>query len=381
MIPWLWISPALAVSWCAAPLIVHEWGVAVLRTDGVEAVGAPIPSWFHTEAPPPAVVETAVRHLPPDSGIRTLPVVQLYAPPMWSDPVPVALEVGFTQGSASVWYPQVDEHRPAAEANGAIASAARARLVAQRAERIPYRPQTLPPLPPDPTRQLAWHALTLQRTPTAPVHPARLGWVQALRETPGSLWIEQGGVSERFLFYEADTREIPALRLSRAPRSGADRALVVRNRSDWIVHDVIVASGGRVATLPAVPAGATATIHLDTPLDRDALLDWLRHRWIDPDQPGPPTDHHTALDPCEMMRDPAVPLERSDTHRLYEAELEVLLSVWADRLLEASDTHLVYREDTAALDAAMPLSLYTDMYHFMQLSRLGVVLVEGLQLP
>lgn len=82
-----------------------------------------------------------------------------------------------------------------------------------------------------------------------------------------------------------------------------------------------------------------------------------------------------------MMRDPAVPAEDASDHRLYGPELDVLLSVWADRLLASDDIHLTYREDVAALDAAMPLSVYTDMFHDVHLARLGVVLVEGLELP
>ena len=82
-----------------------------------------------------------------------------------------------------------------------------------------------------------------------------------------------------------------------------------------------------------------------------------------------------------MLRDPAVPVEAAEGHRLYAAEVDVLLSVWAERLLEAEGTHIVYREDVEALDALMPASLYTDMYHFIDWRRLGIVLVEGVALP
>jgi hypothetical protein len=54
----------------------------------------------------------------------------------------------------------------------------------------------------------------------------------------------------------------------------------------------------------------------------------------------------------------------------------VLLDVWAARLVGPGPLRLVYREDVAALDALMPLSVYTDMYHYAELRRLGVVLVE-----
>ena len=80
-----------------------------------------------------------------------------------------------------------------------------------------------------------------------------------------------------------------------------------------------------------------------------------------------------------MMRDPAVPVESSAGYRLYGPELDVLLGVWADRMLVSEGVHLVYREDPTALDSRMPLSIYTDMTHYVELSRLGVVLVEGVR--
>ena len=69
------------------------------------------------------------------------------------------------------------------------------------------------------------------------------------------------------------------------------------------------------------------------------------------------------------------------TGQSHDAEVDVLLSVWADRLLASDGVRVVYREDTAALDALMPASLYTSMFWYVQWRRLGVVLVEGLTLP
>jgi hypothetical protein len=79
------------------------------------------------------------------------------------------------------------------------------------------------------------------------------------------------------------------------------------------------------------------------------------------------------------MRDPMRPVERAADHRLYAGEVELLWSVWAERLLRADGDRVVYREDPAALDAMMPVSLYTDMYHFVEWSRLGLVVVEQLE--
>ena len=83
---------------------------------------------------------------------------------------------------------------------------------------------------------------------------------------------------------------------------------------------------------------------------------------------------------CVMMRDPALPVEAASGYRVYGPELDVLLGVWADRMLVADGVHLVYREDPTALDSRMPVSVYTDMMHYVTLSRLGVVVVEGVML-
>jgi len=143
------------------------------------------------------------------------------------------------------------------------------------------------------------------------------------------------------------------------------------------VHDVIVIADGRAWTAPAVPPGATAGFLLDRPLDRAALVRWLRERWIDP--AGPPVGWSWTAEDCVMMRDPAIPVEEAAGYRLYGPELDVLLSVWADRMLAADGARLVYREDPGALEARMPLSVYTDMRHYVELNRLGIVVVEGVQ--
>jgi hypothetical protein len=372
-----WVSSALARSWCASPLVVHEWGVQVLRTDGAEPVGVPMPSWFHRSGTSPAVGEP-VRHLPPDTGIRTLPVVQWYAPVQRD--LPAALEVGFTLGEAAVWWPAVDVLRPATEANSERARQARRELEQARARRDPLRDN--PPLPSDPTRQLGWDRLDLRVQAPARLPPAEVDWVEALRAMPGALWVERGSQADRFVFYEATTTERPSVVLERGESWGPGRQhVVLRNVGDWAVHDVVLVANGRVVTVPSIPAGATAGFLLQDPLERDELLSWLGSRWIDAKRPTAPTSWEMDMEDCAMMRDPAVPVEEAASHRLYRPEVELLLQVWGERLAESEGVHLVYREDVAQLDARMPLSVYTDMLHTLELRRLGVVLVEGTVLP
>jgi hypothetical protein len=372
-----WALPALARSWCASPLIVHEWGVQVLRTDGVAPTGVPMPSWFHRSGSGTSGGEP-VRNLPADNGIRTLPVVQWYAPVQRD--LPVALEVGFTLGEASVWWPTVDVLRPAAEACSTRAQQARRELEQARAQRDPFRED--PPLPSDPTKQLGWDRLELRVGAPSHLPPAEVDWVEALRAMPGSLWVERGHERDKFVFYEATTAERPSIVLERGETWGPGRQhVVLRNVGDWTVHDVVLVVDGRVVTVPAIPAGATAGFLLEEALDERELLSWLQARWVDAKKPQAPTSWEMDMEDCAMMRDPAVPTERATNHRLYAPEVELLLQVWGERLAQREGVHLVYREDLAQLDARMPMAVYTDMFHTMELRRLGVVLVEGMALP
>ncbi|MEZ4240464.1 MAG: hypothetical protein R3F59_30785 [Myxococcota bacterium] len=348
-----------------------SWCTSGASTPWAPAEGTPLPSWFYRQAPADRPSDAPrVRDLPADSGIRDLPVIQAYAP---RDDVPLALEVGFGPDAASAWWPQVDRRVSAPDASSPLAVAGRGALLAARAARTPMGPN--PPLGPDPTKQLGWDALTLSRSPATLPKPAEVPWVQALRDVPGALWVDATGESDRFVFYEAQTHDRPDLVLERGETWSPSRPhLVLRNVSDWTVHDVVVIADGRAWTAPAIPPGATAGFLLDQPLDRDAVLRWLRARWTDPG--GPPGDDWMQGD-CVMMRDPAVPTEVAADHRLYAAELDVLLGVWADRLLAADGARVVYREDEAALQARVPLAVYTDMRSHVALSRLGVAVIEG----
>src|SRR5262249_13042722 len=154
-----------------------------------------------------------------DSGIRLLPIVHFYSTGAWS-PVPLGYEVGFTRGEAASWYPQVDHRVPAAQANGADARAARARLIASRQSRT-YA--NAPALPADPTRQIEWSSLSLTNAATHTLHPSEVSWVEALRNLPGALWVNGASESERFLFYDARTSEQAAITVERGPTFGPGR--------------------------------------------------------------------------------------------------------------------------------------------------------------
>ena len=287
-----------------------------------------------------------VRDLPADSGIRDLPVVSFYASEVWGDPVPFAMEVGFSQGHPTAWWPPVDALSASSE------------------------------------RALAWDALALAKDPATAPRPTEVDWVRRQRALPLARWVVRGQESERFLFYEGRTRETPALVVRRGDSWAPDRPhYLLENTSGFPVHDVVIVADGKAWTAPTVPAGRSAGFLLVDPLDREAELARLKGRWSSGE--AAPLPMLRAGEDCVMMRDPAVPVERASDHRLYGAEVDVLLSTWADRLLVSRPgaAQILYREDPAAVDAAMPARLYTDQYHWIDWRRLSVVLVDSVVLP
>jgi hypothetical protein len=377
-------APVAAESWCASPLHAHEWGVQAFSADGAPLAPA-LSDHFHRQPSTTRPSATApsstppVRTLPADSGERALPLLHFYSGgTLSSGPIPVAVEVGFTEGDALAWYPQVDERRPAPIANGPAARTAHEALLQRRATRPPFG-TARPDLGADPTAQLVWNALSL--TPD-PIHrPARASaaWVDRFRAF-GALWVNARRESERFVFYEAATRERVALELVRsdAYRPG-HRHFVLQNRGTHAVHDVFFThrEGDRVFVFfaPSIPAGRSAGFVLEAHAVTDlaaATRDRLRERLVDAESPTPPTSMRWSRDDCVMMRDPAIPTTTSEGHRLYAHEVDAILDVWASTFFGSPGTTIVYREDPAYLDRVMPLSIYTDMYNHVKLRRLGL---------
>jgi hypothetical protein len=325
-------SAGWARTWCAAPIVAHEWGVTALRPGGGVVLPTELPPWFARSGVEP-LAGPRVRDLPADSGERTLPVVQFWAPGGVSGEVPAAATVGFTQGSATVWFPPVD-------------------VLALH----------------DPKAQLQWESLTLTTHPTGALGVVGGSpWVERLRTAPptngaGPLWVNRGADSERFLFYEGRTREVSAV--VAAPEGDG---WTVHNRSDWPVHDVWLVRDGRRGHVVRLEPGATQRVRFDAAVDAA----WRSEVWS-----GLVDTTATPPEPCLVQnRDPATPAQRPSGHQLYASEVDTMFQVWGPRLLAATP-HLMYREDPAALDAVMPVSLYTDMAHWFDWRRLGLVLVE-----
>lgn len=394
-------SPTRADMWCAGPLIIHEWGVHVHGSDGSPVPDPLLPSWFHTPWAPTVPDDALpVRLLPKDNGIRKLPVLHFYGA-AGAGTIPVGIEVGFTRGPASMWFPGVDLLRPEALANSPMAAAARAKLVADRAQRA----QTAllgqgSSLPSDPTRQLVWDRLELG-APTNPPNAAELSWITQARALD-SLWVTQGRETERFVFYEAQTREKVPLTLMRDRAwTPTRRAYVLTNGGPHPVHDLVLvhreAGTERVyvVEIASLAAGRSHTFTLETSLAKTpvarpggtgpsapiaATIARFRAALIDPDRPTWAATKAGESE-CGSGRDPAIPLEVASGYRLFAPEVDLVLSVWQARFFEQPGTTIVYREDPATLDAMMPLSIYTDMRHVPSLSRLGLALWEQVPLP
>jgi hypothetical protein len=396
---------AYAESWCAFPIEAHEWGVMAFDASGAPLHGlVPLPSWIYQRAsvdPSRDVkpVVSPVRDLPSDSGERDLPVVQFYAPHRWSDVIPLGLEVGFSRGVATAWFPQVDGLRSAAEANSPGAATARDRLLKRRAERVPFVPST-EHLPSDPTRQLIWEALSLSVNPPASLNPPLQPWVEALRASPDALWVSSGADAERFVFYEGRSAEHPMLTLQplAAPPAAGSCACEAQNTDTFPLYDVLIISRdpadpsglARVGFAPVIAPGAAVTIPLSAPLDPKALKSATEDRLLTrltsaPDAdvdvlPADGTSGSPVAPDCASPRDPAIPTEASTSHTLHPPEALALLSAWGPHLFSQPFITTVYRESPARIDAVMPLSLYTDMYHEVQLHRVGLVTQRSLPL-
>jgi len=159
------------------------------------------------------------------------------------------------------------------------------------------------------------------------------------------------------------------------------------------VHDIFfVHREGRAAwvfQIPSIPAGRSAGFILEDHAlgasppgsAADSPIGALRQALVDPVLSAPPDPNVWPGGECIMGRDPAIPFERAEGHRLYAAEVDLILGVWAERFFERPGTSIIYREDTAQLDEVMPLSIYTDMFHHVVLRRAGLALWQDVALP
>jgi hypothetical protein len=351
-------SDSHADMWCAQSLIVHEWGVHVFSGEESSRQTNPVPALprylhHHTSQPVDPLLP-AVNALPADNGVRGLPVVHFYGS-VGAQPIPVGVGVRFAHGAPTLWYPQVDR---------SIGAGA-------------------PP-------QLEWTHLDLTRAPAHTLAQTDVPWVSALRGFDDALWVNSSVESERFVFYEGQTSETQAVQISRGDTYAANRHhYILRNTSSFTVHDVFFVHRGERRTYvfyaPAIPPNRSAGFVMEAhPLVERERGASTAGRLLSALTDISERDAAAALQrnaECVMSRNPATPFTHASGHKLFAPEANALISAWRTRFFEAQGTTIVYREDAELLDAEMPLSIYTDMFHDVQLHRAGIALIENVSLP
>ncbi|MCD4825631.1 MAG: hypothetical protein K8S55_13635 [Phycisphaerae bacterium] len=399
---------AAAASWVAQPLTVHEWGVNEFDWSGRS--GDPLeglPAFIYTNKSPgkplPAPAQK-VKAMRPDSGLRFKPILYFY-PPRWGDNVPVGVEVRFAFGHANAWWPQVNVYRTPKQ----VAAAKPVDWVTWRKKhglRRFARGKTLE-IPDDKRFELVWYDLKLtKKLPKGLSLPgAKLPkdhWVKLARQ-PSRHYVSNGKQVEKYLFYEGATREVPAVTILSPNYS--DKRYHIINTGEFPIYDVFVIyrDKGRqwtkyLAVLPPVPAAKKRTSEwghrvqqiTSLPIPNFARLPAgkmmgdeefrLRTsgRLVETLTAG---GHHTESNGgSDTMRDPADPQPTTKMHHLFKAEAEALEKIWRKDFFQSAGLTIVYRESPAYLDKAMPLNIYTDMYHYVKLSRCGLVLNRNIQL-
>ena len=363
--------------WEPLPLVAHEWGVHVFDWQGNTPVAGELPAFMYSAAKLGTVVPTTqrVRDLPPDSGMRDKPLLYFYTPGE-ANPgavIPVEVEVRFTAGQVTAWWPQVSTYSTPAQVASATSE--------------------------DQRFELVWHHLAL--TATAPTLPPAGGdlpadhWVTRARQVD-SRYVSNGREADKFLFYEGRTTEKPVITLL-PPQGRGDAHYHLLNVGAFPIYDVFAiyrdSRRGVVWTqylaelppLPSVPARRprndlapmtalplpeVAALPENHAPDAATFAALTRARLLDVLTAG---EFFTAAS-GNWLRDPADFQPPTTAAQLFPAEARALEAIWRQDFFAAEGLTVLYREAPAYLDQAMPLRLYTDMYHFIKLSRCGLVL-------
>ncbi|YCM43461.1 hypothetical protein V2O64_19315 [Verrucomicrobiaceae bacterium 227] len=435
-------------NWDAAPIDVHEWGVNTFDWDPDEALAQDLPDYFYTDkragemiAPP----DQRVRDLPADSGIRTKPLLYFYVPGRGgrgSSQAQVGIEMRFAYGYANAWWPQVNHYRTEEESQKAGApdweawkvqkleerklellknnedGKARERLDAYLADyqkvEEDARIQMLAQggrfsgnsnFPEDTRMQLVWEHLTLHSG--LPENLSLPGsdlkddhWVKIARDVDAA-YVSNGKEVERYVFYEGQTSEEPAIALLPADggarrsfygpgRDGERKEVSLVNIGRHTIYDVIAVYRNREKGIlwtgylammdPRVVA--LRVPDFNNPREEDELNtspEEFRRRTTDR-----LLENLTAGTPIVSnnisMRDPADAQGPTQRHQLFQKEARGMEKIWHDEFFNAEGLTVIYRESPAYLDEAMPLNIFTSMSWHIRLTRCGLVLNRNLPL-
>ena len=395
--------------WGPWPVSVHEWGVHEFDWTNPAATATAVAPFMYTDKTPGVPIPPPgprVKDLPPDWGIRLKPV--LYFHTRANDKARVGVEVRFVGGHASSWWPQVSIYRTPAQ----VAQAAPFDYNGWMQQQPKfYRPGQVK-VPDDQRFELAWQDLTITKTAPPrglPDHTGQPAWIAQARKVDCD-YVSNGKETEKFLFYEGQTRETPALAVLPANSamttdSRATTCYLV-NAGDQPIYDVFVVyrdtkRGVRwstyLAELPVVPTtnehesspGHAVIQIVSIPLPDFATLapapekgdslqgaerqftGRLRDRMLETLTAGAPLPMPGN---GPFPRIPAAPQPPTQIAMLYADEAAALDRIWAHDFFSGEGLTIVYREAPAYLDQAMPLQLFTDAAHYVVLSRCGLVL-------
>lgn len=262
------LTGSSAGNWDAAAIDVHEWGVNTFDWDSGNPLVQDFPDYLYTDKRPGESFPSPkprVRDLPPDSGVRTKPILYFYPSKRLGrgpSEAEVGIEMRFAYGYANAWWPQVNRYRDAEMSAKAGApnwegwkkKALEARKAsflknnidekgAERwaAEFAEYEKlaqddqiqrltrhrlwSDLPDFPEDDRMQLVWEKLTLHHeVPEGQSLPGKDlkkdHWAKIAREVDAA-FVNNGKEAERYVFYEGKTTEETAIAL--LPANGGAR--------------------------------------------------------------------------------------------------------------------------------------------------------------
>lgn len=388
--------------------------------------------------------ELRVKDMEADSGIRvrTKPILYFYSPDTLMKKVTgkaavqVAVEVRFRDGYASAWWPQVSLFRTAEQANAAkppdlegwdrartekFLNDLKARLSAKdfeearRHDSPKFDPNFfgslqkayggIPPFPDDERFQLVWDRLEVSRL--LPEKVALPGndlpanhWFKIARQVESD-YISNGTEAEKFLFYEGRTGETPAIAIIPQDRFSVARFLV-HNISDHPIHDVFLiyrnkfhfwvryfpqilpvgGHSGEVSAQQSAPNLVSPAIPRWEELDREDMADEREfHRRTELKLSSILRMDAPNMDAVYSgRRNPAQYQPPTQEYRLFPLEIAALERIWNREFFGDEGLTILYRESLDYLDDAAPLHIYTDMEHYVSLSRCSLVVCRHIDL-
>jgi len=383
----------------AQPLVVHEWGVNEFDWSGKASQQESLPGFIYTDKSPGKplpVTGGKVKDMSPDSGMRKKPVLYFYPQGYMTENVKVGVEVRFAAGYANVWWPQVNFYRTPEQ----VAAAKPVDWQTWRKKQASRRyGKDRPKVPDDERFELVWYNLAL--TKKLPKGMSLAGpklpkdhWVRLARQG-GGCYVSNGREVEKFLFYEGKTRETPTVTI--LPPQHNDKRYHLVNVGDYPIYDVFVIyrDNGKLwmkylAVMPPVPMAKKqesdwghhvpqivslpmpdfSMLPSGMPMGKDEFNCRTSMRLIESLSAG---EHYSGRW-ATGLRDPADPQPPTKMHQLFRAEAEALEKIWRKEFFLSPGLTILYRESPAYLDKAMPLNIYTDMQHYVKLSRCGLVL-------